>query len=401
MSAANAFAASSDSPPLPTNGHKHHHEEPRPSKRQRTVEVLPPPVWLPSAQPETSLEVDVMVLDYIAFHATTACLQSRKPAEDVPSTALRRRLQLVDSFVPIFKARHTQYKADAELRLRLLLLKMSSLFTQRLTLNPTTPDRSALHALRNANRQRAEAWLAGAGARRPAGHIFGAFTLPPGRLERNRAQVLHQLGVPAEDEDYEDAFYGTTASVSLLDLLPLFVELSAVSSSIHGSSLTARWMHLACEFMLQACLEQYLVCGATDADALNEAFAWGYADETGGAKTGRVPEINELFEDDEYAQEVDGWSALKAEYVQELVGDGAPSPESATGESNVCGHLERVSAQHPKDEFEASVLKFLEALSASIAQPVLVQLEEGQLEGMSQEETREFLKECGVDLALS
>lgn len=402
MSAGNAFASASRC----VNGHGNNYNESRPSKGQRVSEMLPGSTWLPSAASETSLEVDIMILDYLACRATTACLQSRKAKGNGSNTAPRSSLQLVDSFMPIFKARHPQYQPDAELRLRLLLLKMATLFTQRFTLNPTTPDRPSLQALRNANRQRAEVWMDGARERRLSANcetsgLLDTSTLPSDKLERNRAHVLHQLGVPAEDEDYEDAFYGTAACVSLLDLLPLFVELSAASSSIHGSNLNPRWMHLACEFMLQASLEKYLVCGATGLNVLDEAFAWGYAEEPQDARTDRqLAEINDMFEDELYATELDGWQELKIRYVQELA-DVEGSRQSSADGPDIFSLLESVAAKHPMDAFEALVLKFLEALFISIAQPVLVQLERGQLDGMSREETKEFLMQCGVESLLS
>lgn len=370
-------------------------------------------MWCPSADPRTSLEVDIMILDYLAFRATKVCLESRRPQEHDKHTAagsLRASLQLVDSFTTIFKARHPRYEPDAELRLRLLLLKMTTLFTQRFTLNPSTPDSLSLQELRDANRERAEAWIGGSHDRRPSSRLepsqfVAALPIATDKLERNRAQVMHQLSLPAEDEDYEDAFYGTTACVSTLDLLPLFVKVSAASSSIHGSNLTERWMRLACEFMLQACLEQYLVYGANGSEVLDEAFAWGYQDGE-GAQGDTVPsEVNDMFEDDTFASEVEGWTALKDEYLRELTDfeghHAMRMSKDAAATANALTELERVATHHPIDAFETSILKFLEALSLSTANPVLAQLERGKLDGMSREETYEFLAQCGVEPRLS
>lgn len=404
MSAGNAFAGARNSASVGVEGEQNgDNEQHRPLKRQRTSETLVPSIWLPSAQSETSLEVDIMILDFLAFQATTACLNSRKPEDN---RAPRSSLELVESFTNIFKARHAQYWPDAELRLRLLLLKMATLFTQRFTLNPTTPDRRSLEKLRSINRQRAEVWMEASSKRTPSQPPHSKTSLEHvelsiDQLERNRAHVLHDLGMPAEDEDYEDAFYGTAQSLALLDLLPLFVELSAASSSIHGSALTPRWMHLACDFMLQACLEQYLVRGAVGSDVLDQAFAWGYLEDSQDdeltAKAQRGAEVNEMFEDDDYATEVEGWQTLKLEYVRELVD--VPD-RGSDGELDVVSQLESTAVRHPIAAFEASILKFLDALSVSISQPVLTQLEKGQLDGMSEDETKAFLVHCGVGPSL-
>lgn len=414
MSAANAFANAHNSTVLNGNHEEDLLHGSRPSKRQRTGEAPSVPMWAPSAQEGTSLEVDTMILDYMAFQAIRLCLNSRKPdgtGSKASSSSLGRHLQLADSFTAIFKARHPEHQSDAELRLRMLLLKMATLFTQRFTLNPTTPERSELQSLREANQDRAARWVRSSHKRAsPADQSWPGFNhlpVPLSQLEHNRGHALHQLGVPAEDEDYEDAFYGTASYVSLLDLLPLFVEVSAASSHIHGSNLTERWMQMAFEFMLQACLEQYLVCGAKGSDVLDEAFAWGYTEEEHDAETAaagsksRQTYINDMFEDDEYATEVEGWDTLRNEYLQELTDCASPGSSSVDNNgSDTAARLGSLASEHPTDAFEATVLKFLEALSISIPEPVLIQLERGNLDGMTKEDTKEFLVQCGVGPSL-
>lgn len=410
MSAGNAFAKAGNGTGLQGGHQDEFVNGARPTKRQRLSDAGRPAIWAPCAQAETSLEVDIMILDHVAFQATKTCLDSRKSQQtgsNISSSSLGRHLQLADSFTSIFKARHPNYRPDAELRLRLLLLKMTTLFTQRYTLNPTTPDRESLKALRDSSLKRARNWLDTSDFAHECNYSPDAFQymnpIASEALERNRAHVLHQLGIPAEDEAYEDAFYGTSSCVSLRDLVPLFIEVSAASSGIHGSALTERWMRLACEFMLQACLEQYLICGAQGEDALDEPFAWGYcgreriAGDTVGGDESREAQINEMFEDDNYATEVEGWTALKAEYIKELIPDHLPQQIGIDEwDTDVGPHLESVASKHPIDEFEASTLKFLEALMMSIPEPVLLQLEKGQLDGMSKGETEDFLKQCGV-----
>lgn len=400
MSAANAFATA--------RGRQE--DEAGQNKRRRLFDApatrIPP---LPRVQPDVSLDVDIMILDFLAFDAIKACLETRISTTYGSSRgSLGAKLQLVNSFTTVFKARHQQARPDRELRVRLLLLKMVVLLTQRYTMNPTTPDKSTLQDLRSSNRQRAQAWVESRGLAPSStcdvSLLVKQDSIALERLEGNRAHVLHQLDYPAEDEDYADAFYGTSGCISLLDILPLFVELSAASDNLHGGGLTPRWMQLACEFMLQASLEQYLVFGTRGAETLDEAFAWGYDENSLVRNTSsgeHSAQINDMFEDDDYAMEVEGWDALKNEYIQELMGHGPSDAKSSGGpdELDFASHMEGVAAMHPIDSFEASVAKFLRALSASVAEPVLAQLKRGHLDGMTKEETKAFLMQCGVDLS--
>ena len=99
-----------------------------------------------------------------------------------------------------------------------------------------TPNKSALQALRVVNQTRARQWI-GSEDRIPSGaYDISAFEadlpLQLDGLERNRAYVLRMIGAPEEDEAYEDAFYGTSFSLSLLDLLPMFMKVVAARSAI-------------------------------------------------------------------------------------------------------------------------------------------------------------------------
>ena len=174
-------------------------------------------------------------------------------------------------------------------------------------------------------------------------------------------------------------------------------------------------MQLACEFMLQACLEQFLVFGAHGTDTIDEAFAWGYKDDQLGdidndrgavLDTDNKSEINEMFEDEDYATEVEGWSYIKLSYLRQLIPPTQGVASSSTSvhdggahDSDLVAHLEAVAATFPISTFETSLLKFLEALSKSSPKPVLVQLEAGKLNGMTEQQTHEFLADCGVGRA--
>ncbi|KAK3111527.1 hypothetical protein LTR53_013145 [Teratosphaeriaceae sp. CCFEE 6253] len=397
----------------------------RPKKKARLTPTAHASITTRAGDSATSLEVDILILDYLAYNTTRACLASRHAQSTDPPFHLAHNLSLFDTFLALFKHNHPNHELDPELRFRILLSQLIVLYTQRLTRNPSTPSRAALIVLRAANQQRARDWIAEPS--RVPSNGFDTTTLDnpasgPSRehLERNRAHILHALGIPAEDEAYEDAYYGTPLSVALLDLLPLFVRVSAARNALSEGQLTGLWMRMAGSFMLQGALEQYLGFGARGTDGVEEAFAWGLkARETRGAggEVGeggedkeeegvQVDEVEEMFTDPVSEREVEGWAALKREYLSELLpplDDGRPLPDtSADGVNGTptdppqLAHFEAVATRHPIADFEATILEFLAALSQSVPTPVLTQLEGGELDGMSRAETRDFVRNCGL-----
>lgn len=408
MGSANAFIRETFQPE--SNGFKHGEHVARHPKRIRLSEDAFAVIQTRCAHEATSLEVDHMVLDYTAYNTIIACLASRNLEQQSRSSkSLSASLSMSNAFLPIFKARHSSYKADPELKFRIKLLKLVTLFTQRLTYNPTTPSEPSLESLRGSNLHRAWNWI-GDPSNAPSSSFSGQglddqLPIPAEGLERNRGLVLQELNIPAEDEENENPFYGTSSCVSLLDILPLFIEVSAARNAMNASNLSERWMDLASEFMLQACLEQYLVVGARGTDVIDEAFAWGYESDP-QADVQHSIDINDMFEDEEYATEVDGWSHIKRFYLEQLclpkeslTANG--SSENGDIAGRIVAHLEIVAAKFPIATFEASILAFLDALSKTTPKPLLVQLESGKMDGMNEQETQDFLTDCGVNMARS
>lgn len=390
-----------------------------PVKRVRLAEDAVASIQHQHAVSETSLEVDHMILDYVAYQTIEACLSSRDL--DRTSTSpqnLANNLAMSDSFLEIFKTKYAGFKPDEELRFRILLLRFATLFTQRLTRNPTTLSTEALSRIRDANVTRIQ--FTEYAHDLPSHHLnhvrtWNQLSISDDDIERNRAHVLHDLGVPPEEDDNYEPHYGTAAALSLVDLLPMFMELSALRNAMSESNLTDFWMQFAAEFMLQACLEQYLVCGATGVDGVDLAFSWGYraigasVTEDGTDGMGRVQshDVNQMFEEDDLQTEVEGWSETKLEYLQLLGpntqmtngGNSTADRKTSVTEEDLVAHLESLASQHPIKDFEQSMLTFLSALANSISKPVLAQLEKGKLEGMSEIETEEFVSHCGSDVA--
>jgi len=186
-----------------------------------------------------------------------------------------------------------------------------------------------------------------------------------------------------------DDFYGTRSSISLLDLLPMFMTLSATKVGQANWNINSTWMNLAAELILQAALEQYLVFGAAGAEPLEAAFAWGWTklENIESDEASEEFKVNEMFRDEEGQFEIPEWTRIRREYMKLL----------ATGEEIAIGCLMKAAVLHPLEEFEETMISFLEGMLKSLRQPTLVQMEMGKLELMSRTETNAFKARLGWD----
>lgn len=127
------------------------------------------------------LEVDVMVVDYLAYNATDMVFQAAW--QDVSKdAAFNRALSLFQSTLENFKNRHIatgRWKPDAALRMRVLLLRLTLLLTQRRGL------RTSLTTLEGMNRLRL---LKGERLKRLKGEVLREST--EGLPIRNLEQVV-------------------------------------------------------------------------------------------------------------------------------------------------------------------------------------------------------------------
>jgi hypothetical protein len=441
MASGNAFRDGAHAHLLATNAAtncdtKHAH------KRRKLLPSPPPQanIFTKRGDDSVSLEVDHMILDYLSYDAAKAVLASRT-SSDMRSPSLENKLAMVDTFLEMFKARHPSYVPDAELRFRLLLSKFATLYCTRFDRATAVPSRHALHGLRENNTARAMNWIQNADRMPSSKYDLSGFESEPSfdqdeiegdissqqpgnveswrndarhkkttdarqraSLERRRAYTLKALKHPAEDDLYGDGFYGTPECLSLLDLLPSFMGVIAARNELNNSNLSTGLMELAAQFMLQASLEQYLACGATGCDAIDEAFAWGLkpTHSTKGHKKSDsialdsddsvdlLSEVDRMFQDEENpSQEIPDWHDIKASHIAELAHNDSETLRQ---------HLEDVANGYPIADFEETVLQLLAGLAASLPKPVFSQLEKGNLDGMSTAETQEFLqKDCGLD----
>ncbi|KAF2211117.1 hypothetical protein CERZMDRAFT_85669 [Cercospora zeae-maydis SCOH1-5] len=355
----------------------------------------------------TALEVDHMILDFLLFQAINACLDDKRAAtEKEHRLDFQACLTQVDQFLQLFRTRYPAYRPDPELRFRQLLLQLVVLVTQRFRRCSATPSKSSLTTLRAVNQARARSWI-GHASRLPTADydvrpFDEALPISPGELEENRSLMLGALGIPAEDDAYEDSFYGTSDCVTLLDLLPLFMRVSAACHTMFACPPTEKWMNLAAAWMLHACLEQYLVFGASGSDAIDEAFAWGPAQQRGmSMEEDREEEGHAMQQDkpqDPFCLGLDDehfemWYPIRSRALDTIL-----SSEKQYWK-DVASHLAAVWDKSFPAQMEKEITEFLSSLAECIAQPVLVQLQRGQLQGMTISETQSFIRSCGVDVA--
>ncbi|CAL8577896.1 hypothetical protein XPA_003708 [Xanthoria parietina] len=290
------------------------------------------------ADPETQLEVDEAILDYLIYTAITSLLK----LFDTTNTSPRREhnayllVQMVDTFLPVFRALHTNYEASPEIQLRLRLLQFTYVFVQH------------YHPFGGANT---------AFARRPS---ISATTTETPRDPANSRQEHHPQ------------------AMSLEQTLPLFLALSAVQNELQGSTITEIWMVLAAGYMAQAYIEQVVVYQNRSSSLLDKAFHWGYDEDCSAEQASEQRQINDMFGADESSVRL--WESIREEHIQALY-----PPE----DTSLVDHLENMaSGALSVVTFKEKVSEFLAGLLSAYQPPLLIQLERGQVDGLSRKATK-------------
>jgi hypothetical protein len=134
-----------------------------------------------------------------------------------------------------------------------------------------------------------------------------------GSPQESYFQHSHQ---PSERRSATD--FRASTSLSLSDLVPLFIGLSAARSNIGMKArahINKEWMHLAGQFMLQAALEQCLIYGQVSPEKLREIFSWGWKENISTAWYDEES-VNDMFFDDGSRREVHGWKEIRRQYLK-------------------------------------------------------------------------------------
>jgi hypothetical protein len=185
-------------------------------------------------------------------------------------------------------------------------------------------------------------------------------------------------------------------SPSLMELQPLFFKLSTYRNALdaNASNLRRDWMNLAGQFMFQTALEQLLILGTKDADVIQEIFSWSWKEDKN---------VDEMFADQgekeksEWENVRESWAALVGllAHVFKLIAhiiQLKPSSKSTP----LAHHLLQAAKLYPLHSFEQCMMGFLQTIHSHTSPPVLSQLEDGQVEGLSLDQSQELLRRAQV-----
>ncbi|KAL9057846.1 MAG: hypothetical protein Q9162_002076 [Coniocarpon cinnabarinum] len=403
------------------------------------------PADFKKTQGDVAFDIDVLILDYLVHQALKAVLSS-KHAESLSPTDhdFRPYLFQVDRYLKHISARH-HHGLAGHLRFSLSLLRFCTLLHEACHPSSTasTAPSATLIELRSRNRTRAARWwirrrqhysqsatssFSSSQSQEDAADAL-AHTLQSLALKSHVQQThdgqaddppppetevidLESPPDPAPQQN-EHSSRDQSASTdnsnegpypSLLDLLPLFVQLTHERALLisHDSVTSEMWLGLVVEMMIQAFLEQRVVFEEEGVCSLLEAFAWGPVSSVkGGVEVGndgnqdlRIHDVFLLQADSSRSSALSNGSQysnnaaedrLTADTFQYYRDRALSSLDPTTYLSSDPQALYRSLLgpdapldPHPRDAFEKSMWGFLDAVAKSVDVPVLVQLEQVQ-----------------------
>ncbi|KIW02783.1 uncharacterized protein PV09_05845 [Verruconis gallopava] len=320
------------------------------------------------AAPETQLDVDLLILDYLLYMGTRSLLQELVilHEEGIQENLSQQPMRMIDSFIPLFKCNHPTVRVPSGIKFRLRLVKFVALYSKRNTPCELTPPSAKLEELRRKHRKRAEDFYGSSSDSSFQNSLF--------ELQKSSSSRHHPAVLSAGNQE---------ESVSLADLVPMFISLSAARSTLFEDepmSVHEGWMELAGEFMLQAALEQCLEYSDCSGSKLCEIFSWGW--QPSPSKMWEDEEaVNDMFCDEDTLQETQHWSKIRQKYMDLL------KPKANV---DLAKQLKSLTRRYPLERFEERVLRFLEAMQLSQDPPLLAQLETGNVPGLSKRQVEEL-----------
>jgi hypothetical protein len=367
------------------------------------------------ANPEYSLDVDEMILEYLLHNTTRALLhdfRSRQRPEndnhDHSADSAATLLQVFDQFLELFKLNHPSYDFSPDTEFSIKLLQFVILFTHQKSPEALSP--SSRERLKQLSKQnciiRIKWWDTGRsidGQSSPEENIFDSwrdFFALPGSAESGEQKDL-PCNIHADGADF----------IPLFDLLPYFLDLSADMAAILGQDVTEQWMVLAAEFMLQSAWEKHVYLDAdANEEPLKVAFGWGRWDQeeelenalmsgdaSGEAKATEL-RVDAMFSTSDESsgeatgQEIPEWNKIRLEHLSAF----GNLPEGMEGGEQAqrwqVKQLRKIADLFPAEVFDGKVMDYLEGLWKLGRKPLLVQIEQGKIEGLTKEEFDGFMQ---------
>lgn len=152
----------------------------------------------------------------------------------------------------------------------------------------------------------------------------------------------------------------TSVNAHLSNTIPKFMDLCTMAKE--KVSIT-RWVDITVQFLMEAAAEEYHRYGNGSLEAFNKCLCWEPKDNSQAL----------------------AWKQASAKYVDCL----------KSQRTLLDAHLETTSSEKSLHRLEGTVVDFLLDLMKTLDPPVLVQLERGQLGGLSRAETEHLKNQVG------
>ena len=219
------------------------------------------------------------------------------------------------------------------------------------------------------------------------------------------------------EDDHGASYAENFKGVPLVDLLPRFMDLSAQIAQLIESGVSEMWLELANDFMLQAAIEVGLTSPISsygpkiDHEALLACFGWGLPtgptnDVSGddGDCHSTEDAIHEMLLP-RTSESSSSWIERRRQTVSEFMKHIQPESEEAQcaymHEDDMRHHFSTLLYDHPMDKFEIQMLDCLRNLQMVWTQlteePILLQIEQGGLKGLDDDEFQAFMDRVGSD----
>jgi hypothetical protein len=362
-----------------------------------------------SVNSEYALDVDEMILEYLLYNTTKAHLHELRSRErpgcgtESPPTLL----QVFDQFLKQFKLNHPDYDFSPDTEFSIKLLQFVLLFKYRISPEELSP--SLQDQLKRLSKQnsaiRMKWWDTRHATDRQSSREDSVLD-----SWRNFLTTTASAGKEEQTALPGNLHSGAAKFIPLLELLPHFLDLSANMAANLGQDVTQQWMELAAEFMLQSAWENHVHLDAeSDGESLKVAFGWGRwaqeeeldgiatsADAGGEAKAVEVC-VDAMFSTGDGSsgraagQEIPEWTDVKLEYLSAF--GTLPDGEEATEQAQIwqVKRLREIAERFPKEVFDGKIVDYLGGLWKLGKKPLLVQIEEGKIDGLTKEEFEEFM----------
>ncbi|ORY84433.1 hypothetical protein BCR37DRAFT_378455 [Protomyces lactucae-debilis] len=315
---------------------------------------------------------NTLILDYLLWLSAKTVLHEARGhhlRQPRPVSKGRRLVGLVDGLILSFEHSAQPRLPSQKLTERLHLSALVILYVYRDAYRLSRGTRETHERRREITRHRTRQYL---NARRVEHCLSGLaspaqaarFSSEPShcpRAIRQEAATLFGLN-PELDLTHKDL---AGKPPMLFEALEGFMMVSAEQFRSQRTTPAAMWTDMASDFMLFACLEAYLVYGATGMGMLNACFAWGRNGETGSDALNGLLKPRSI-QVPHFALLEQGQAARLALLVANLPLEGASPSDPVLLE-----HMLEIAKEKLYPDFRDQVLSYLHAVLSSMSEPDL------------------------------